>query len=223
MRFSFLILFYISTSFVLIISLLGLPFKFNIFRFFVILFTKNMLMVLKIFGVKINVTNSQYALHKGCLFASKHQSMFETIFYNQLFYNPAYILKKELLSIPLFGTYLKKLGMIAIDRSQGIKSLRYVNEKTSSYVDNRPVIIFPEGTRTTYKEKPELKSGIYSMYKSLKKPVVPIALNSGNCWPKNNKINKGIIRIEFRKPIPPGLGKQEFLEKLKTEINFLNH
>jgi 1-acyl-sn-glycerol-3-phosphate acyltransferase len=70
--------------------------------------------------------------------------------------------------------------MIAIDRSQGIQSLRYVNEKTAEYINNRPVIIFPEGTRTTYKESPELKPGIYSMYKSLNKPVIPIALNSGN-------------------------------------------
>ncbi len=222
MRFSFLILFYLSTAFVLVVSLLGLPFKFKQFRFFVILFTKNMEMVLKIFGVKIQVINQQFAHQKGCLFASKHQSMFETIYYNHLFYNPAYILKKELLSIPLFGTYLKKLGMIAIDRSQGIQSLRYVNEKTSSYVDNRPVIIFPEGTRTKYKEQPDLKPGIYSMYKSLNKPVVPIAVNSGNFWPKNNKIKQGIIKVEFRDAIPPGLDKKEFLEKLKNEINFLN-
>ncbi len=223
MRFSFLLLFYLSSAIVLMISLLGLPFNIQKFRIFVILFTKNMLMVLKIFGIKIKVINPEYANQKGCLFASKHQSMFETIYYNQLFYNPVYILKKELLSIPLFGTYLKKLGMIAINRSQGIKSLRYVNEKTADYVDNRPVIIFPEGTRTTYNEKPDLKPGIYSIYKSLNKPVVPIAINSGHCWPKNNKINKGSIKVEFREPIPPGLSKKEFLEKLKDEINFLNH
>jgi 1-acyl-sn-glycerol-3-phosphate acyltransferase len=223
MRFSFLILFYLSTAFVLIISLLGLPLKYKNFRLFVKFFTKNMQMVLRIFNIKIKVINPDLANLKGCLFASKHQSMFETIYFNQLFYNPAYILKKELLSIPLFGTYLKKLEMIAIDRSQGIQSLRYVNEQTSEYVEKRPVIIFPEGTRTAYKDQPDLKPGIFSMYKSLNKPVVPISLNSGYCWPKNNKIKSGEIIIEFKEPIQPGLSKKEFLDQLKNAINSLNH
>ena len=223
MRFNFLILFYLSTSLVLIISLLGLPFKYKNFRLFVIFFAKNMQWVLRIFNIKIRVINPDLANLKGCLFASKHQSMFETIYFNQLFYNPAYILKKELLSIPLFGTYLKKLGMIAIDRSQGIKSLRLVNEQTAEYVEKRPVIIFPEGTRTSYKEQPDLKPGIFSMYKSLNKPVVPISLNSGYCWPKNDKIRSGEILIEFKEPIQPGLSKKEFLDQLKSAINSLNH
>ena len=223
MRFSFLILFYLTTAIVLIISLLGLPFQYKNFRFFVIFFTNNMKWVLRIFNIRIKVINPDLANLKGCLFASKHQSMFETIYFNQLFYNPAYILKKELLSIPLFGTYLKKLGMIAIDRSQGIQSLRYVNEQTAEYVEYRPVIIFPEGTRTTYREEPDLKPGIFSMYKSLNKPVVPIALNTGLYWPKNNKIKSGEILIEFKEPIQPGLSKQEFLNQLKKAINSLNH
>ena len=113
--------------------------------------------------------------------------------------------------------------MIAIDRSQGIQSLRYVNDQTAEYVENRPVIIFPEGTRTPYKSKPDLKPGIFSMYKSLNKPVVPIALNSGLYWPKNNKIKSGEILIEFKEPIQPGLSKQEFLDQLKKAINSLNH
>ena len=223
MRFSFLISFFLSAAIILIISLIGLPFKFKTFSFFVNIFTKNMVIILKIFQIKIEVVNSQLATKNGYLYASKHQSMFETIYYNHLFYNPAYILKKELLSIPLFGTYLKKLGMIAIDRSQGIQSLRFVNEQASNYSKFRPVIIFPEGTRTAFREEPDLKPGIYSMYKSLNKPVVPIALNSGNFWPKNNSIKSGTIKIEFRDPIPTGLSKQEFLTKLKKEINFLNH
>ena len=223
MRFSFLISFYLSAAIILIISLIGLPFKFKTFKFFVNIFTRNMVIILKIFQIKIEVVNPQLATKKGYLYASKHQSMFETIYYNHLFYNPAYILKKELLSIPLFGTYLKKLGMIAIDRSQGIQSLRFVNEQASNYSKFRPVIIFPEGTRTAFRKEPDLKPGIYSMYKSLDKPVVPIALNSGNFWPKNNSIKSGTIKIEFRDPIPTGLSKQEFLNKLKKEINFLNH
>tara|TARA_B100000900_G_scaffold414751_1_gene442329 strand:- start:4137 stop:4808 length:672 start_codon:yes stop_codon:yes gene_type:complete len=222
MRFSFLLFFYLSTAIILIVSLIGLPFKYKKFKFFVNLFTQNMVIILKIFQIKIKVINPELVSKKECIFASKHQSMFETIYYNHLFDNPAYVLKKELLSIPLFGTYLKKLGMIAIDRSQGIQSLRHVNEQAIRLSKYRPVIIFPEGTRTSFKENSDLKPGIYSMYKSLNKPVVPIALNSGKFWPKNNKIKTGTITIEFKEPILPGLGKQEFLNKLKEEINDLN-
>ena len=82
--------------------------------------------------------------------------MFETIYFNQLFITLLISLKKNYINSTL-GTYLKKLGMIAIDRSQGIQSLRYVNGQTAEYVENRPVIIFPEGTRTPYKAKPDLK------------------------------------------------------------------
>ncbi len=222
MRFSFLLFFYLSTAIILIVSLIGLPFKYKKFKFFVNLFTQNMVIILKIFQIKIKVINPELVSKKECIFASKHQSMFETIYYNHLFDNPAYVLKKELLSIPLFGTYLKKLGMIAIDRSQGIQSLRHVNEQAIRLSKYRPVIIFPEGTRTSFKENSDLKPGIYSMYKSLNKPVVPIALNSGKFWPKNNKIKTGTITIKFKEPILPGLGKQEFLNKLKEEINDLN-
>jgi len=222
MRFSFLLFFYLSTAIILIVSLIGLPFKYKKFKFFVNLFTQNMVIILKIFQIKIKVINPELVSKKECIFASKHQSMFETIYYNHLFDNPAYVLKKELLSIPLFGTYLKKLGMIAIDRSQGIQSLRHVNEQAIKLSKYRPVIIFPEGTRTSFKENSDIKPGIYSMYKSLNKPVVPIALNSGKFWPKNNKIKTGTIAIEFKEPILPGLGKQEFLNKLKEEINDLN-
>ena len=223
MKFKFLIIFYLSTALVLIFSLLGIFFNYKKFRFFVILFSKNMEIVLKLFKIDIKIINAHLINNSGYLYASKHQSMFETIYFNQLFYNPAYILKKELLSIPLFGMYLKKLGMIAIDRSQGIHSLRYVNEQTAKYVEKRPVIIFPEGTRTQFLDQPDLKPGIYSMYKSLNKPVIPIAINSGYCWPKNNNVKKGTIVIELKDPIPPGLSKFDFLNKLKFEINTLNH
>lgn len=222
MKYRFLFVFYLTTALVLILSLIGTFFNYKKFRLFVILFSKNMETVLKLFQINIKVVNSHLIHENGYLYASKHQSIFETIYFNRLFYNPAYILKKELLNIPLFGMYLKKLGMIAIDRSQGIHSLRYVNEQTAKYVENRPVIIFPEGTRTEFLDQPDLKPGIYSMYKSLNKPVIPIAINSGYSWPKNNKIRKGTITVELKDPIPPGLSKIDFLNKLKFEINTLN-
>ena len=175
--------------------------------------------MLRIFNIKIQVINPDFANLKGCLFASKHQSMFETIYFNQLFYNPAYILKKELLSIPLFGTYLKKLGMIAIDRSQGIQSLRYVNDQTAEYVENRPVIIFPEGTRKLPGSKPDYKTGFIGIYQHTKRKILPVAVNSGLCWPKRSWILKsGLITIKFLPVINRGLGKKVILNEVKKRI-----
>ena len=225
MKIKFLILFYFTASLVMIISIFGLFSSYKKFRFFLNLLTNSMLMSLKVTSkITVEVINhDKDNVDEGYLYASKHQSIFETIYFNSLFYNPAYILKKELLNIPLFGQYLKKLEMIAIDRSQGIKSIKHVNEETKRLSKFRPVVIFPEGTRTTYGDQPDLKPGIYSIYKNSNKPVIPIAINSGKYWPKNNQMQSGKITIEFKEPIQPGLSKEEFLKKLKIEINSLNH
>lgn len=224
MKIKFLILFYLGSALVLLISIFGILSPYKKFRFFINLFTQNMTILLKLIcKIEIEVINKKVDEERNFLFASKHQSIFETIYFNSLFYNPAYILKKELLKIPLFGTYLKKLQMIAIDRSQGIKSIKYVNNETKRLCEFRPVIIFPEGTRTTYKDQPDLKPGIYSIYKNSNKSVIPIAINSGKFWPKNNQMKTGKIIIEFKDPIKPGLTKEDFLKRLKFEINTLNH
>lgn len=225
MKYRFLVVFYFTSALVLIFTIIGIFMPYKKFRFFVNTFTKNMEFSLnKICKIDIQIKKKLGKdLENGYIYASKHQSVFETIFFNSLFYNPVYILKKELLSIPLFGSYLKKLGMIAIDRKQGIKSIKYVNDQATKLINKRPIVIFPEGTRTKYGDKPDLKPGIYSIYKNLGKPVVPIALNTGKFWPKNNQMLSGTIVIEFRKPIQPGLSKEDFLLKLKNEINSLNH
>lgn len=225
MKIKFLLLFYILSALVLIITILGIFFSYKRFRFFLNLFTNSMLISLKLgCNIKVQVINhNKNYIGKGYLYASKHQSVFETIYFNSLFYNPAYILKKELLKIPLFGTYLKKLKMIAIDRSMGIASIKHVNKETKRLTKFRPVVIFPEGTRTIFKEQPDLKPGIYSIYKNSGKAVIPIALNSGKFWPRNNQMKTGKIIIEFKDPIQPGLSKEDFLKKLKFEINSLNH
>ena len=223
MKIRFLILFYFSSALILIFSVFGIFSSYKKFRFFIKIFTNNMLINLRMCcNIKVEVRNNPH-YDNGYLYASKHQSIFETIYFNSLFYNPSYILKKELLSIPLFGMYLKKLHMIAIDRSQGIKSIKHVNAETKRLSEFRPVIIFPEGTRTEFGNQPDLKPGIYSIYKNSNKPVVPIAINSGKFWPKNNKMKSGKIIIEFKDPIQPGLSKEDFLKKLKSDINSLNH
>ena len=153
--------------------------------------------------------------------ASAHQSMFETFALQTVLPGPIFILKKELIKIPVFGWCLKKIGAIDIVRETATKeNLNFFNkilEKTNK--TNRPLLIFPQGTRVPYKDRPPFKKGASRIYDALKLPCVPIALNSGKVWPKNS-FNKypGNITISFLNPIEPGLEKNKFLEKLQTDI-----
>ena len=153
--------------------------------------------------------------------ASAHQSMFETFALQTVLPGPIFILKKELMKIPIFGWCLKKIGAIDIVRETATKeNLNFFDkilEKTKK--TNRPLLIFPQGTRVSYKDRPPFKKGVGKIYDSIKLPCIPVALNSGKVWPKNS-FNKypGNIIVSFLNPIEPGLGKDEFLEKLQSEI-----
>ena len=153
--------------------------------------------------------------------ASAHQSMFETFALQTVLPGPIFILKKELIKIPIFGWCLKKIGAIDIVRETATKeNLNFFDkilEKTKK--TNRPLLIFPQGTRVSYKDRPPFKKGVGKIYDFIKLPCIPVALNSGKVWPKNS-FNKypGNIIVSFLNPIEPGLGKDKFLEKLQSEI-----
>ena len=161
--------------------------------------------------------------------ASSHQSMFETFYLQTLFNSPIFILKKELLSIPLFGWYLKKIGSISIKRNKISKGNLdfYENISQAVSITNRPIIIFPQGTRVLPNERPPFKKGASKIYEKLKIPCQPIAINSGYVWPKTG-INQGhkSITISILKPISAHLPKDEFLKILEnniySELNLLN-
>ncbi len=153
--------------------------------------------------------------------ASAHQSMFETFALQTVVNGPIFILKKELMRIPFFGWCLKKIGAIDIVRETATKeNLSFFDkilERTGK--TNRPLLIFPQGTRVPYKERPPFKKGVGRIYDAIKLPCVPVALNTGKVWPKNS-FNKypGNIIISFLDPIDPGLEKGKFLEKLQKVI-----
>jgi 1-acyl-sn-glycerol-3-phosphate acyltransferase len=154
------------------------------------------------------------------IFASKHQSAWETAIFHILSPAPCYVLKKELMYIPFFGLYLAVSGQIWIDRSKGTAALKklitQVNDRTSK---GRSVVIFPEGTRTKPGSKPDYKSGIAVLYSKINAPIVPVSLNSGVYWGKNAFIKKpGTITIEFKHALPAGLSKQEFMQELEKQI-----
>jgi len=159
--------------------------------------------------------------NKKFFIAASHQSMFETFFLQTIFNSPVFILKKELLMIPLFGWYLKKIGSISIKRNKVSKENLGFFSDISKQVNSsdRPIIIFPQGTRLPPEDRVPFKKGSSRIYEELKIPCQPIAINSGNTWPKNGslKINT-ILTISILKPIEPGLEKEIFLKNLENII-----
>ena len=153
--------------------------------------------------------------------ASAHQSMFETFALQAVLDYPVFILKKELLKIPLFGLYLKKIKSIEIVRDTTTKDNLNFFEKVANIVKsgNRPLLIFPQGTRIKTNEVVPFKKGVGRIYEALNISCVPIALNSGNIWPKKGIIKyPGKITISLLEPIKPGLNRDEFITNLENKI-----
>jgi len=155
--------------------------------------------------------------------------MFETFFLQTLFNSPVFILKKELLFIPIFGWYLKKIGSISIERGKITKNNLNFLEKIHKAIlnSNRPLIIFPQGTRVLPSERPPFKKGVSRIYEKLNIACQPVAINSGNVWPKAGKKNPGMtITISILPQINKNLQKDQFLknleEKIYQELNLIN-
>ena len=167
--------------------------------------------------------------NKKFFIASSHQSMFETFFLQTIFDSPAFILKKELLIIPVFGWYLKKIGSISIKRNKISKENLGFFDDISKHINSsdRPLIIFPQGKRLLPKDRTPFKKGSSRIYEELKISCQPIAINSGKTWPKKGfkKVNT-ILIISILNPIEPGLERDVFLKKLEnviySELDILN-
>ena len=159
--------------------------------------------------------------NKKFFIASSHQSMFETFYLQTIFNSPVFILKKELILIPIFGWYLKKIGSISIKRNKITKDNLGFFEEIAQIISNskRPLIIFPQGTRVLPNERPPFKKGASRIYEELKIPCQPVAINSGYVWPKKGqKSSHKTITISILKPIAAGLPKEEFLNNLEKSI-----
>tara|TARA_B100001123_G_scaffold445153_1_gene595983 strand:+ start:495 stop:1166 length:672 start_codon:yes stop_codon:yes gene_type:complete len=153
--------------------------------------------------------------------ASAHQSMFETFALQAILDYPVFILKKELLKIPLFGLYLKKIKSIEIVRDTTTKDNLNFFDKVATIIKNekRPLLIFPQGTRVKTDEKVPFKKGVGRIYEALNISCIPIALNSGKVWPKKGIIKyPGKIIISLLEPIKPGLNRDEFIKNLENKV-----
>lgn len=161
-------------------------------------------------------------LKTSSLFAVKHQSFWETFIFYYLLSDPVIALKKELLWIPFFGWYLKKLNMIPLSRSAkrgGQDLIRLLKNAEEAVASSRPFLIFPEGTRSKPGQKGAYKAGVGRLYLHLNIPVVPIAHNAGLFWPRRTFVKyPGQITVDIMDPIEPGLSRQEFMGILKDKI-----
>ena len=171
-------------------------------------------------GISFEVRGRERVPAELPIYAVKHQSAFETVVLHLLIDDPAIALKQELTWIPLFGWYLMGAGMIRIDRASRAQAVRSLVKGARAALDRgQPVVIFPEGTRTAPGTERAYQPGVAALYLQLKRPVVPVAVNSGLFWGRRSfRKRSGRITVEFLEPIPPGLDRPTFMNLLRERI-----
>jgi 1-acyl-sn-glycerol-3-phosphate acyltransferase len=156
------------------------------------------------------------------LIAVKHQSMLETLEMVRISNLPVIVMKKELADIPLFGWLTRRYGIIAVERSAGARALRaLVEDGKQAVATGRSVIIYPEGTRVSVGEMPELRSGFTALYRALGLPVVPVAVDSGVLWGRGLIHCSGTVTLKIGDTIPSGLKRDEIERRVHAAINAL--
>jgi 1-acyl-sn-glycerol-3-phosphate acyltransferase len=156
----------------------------------------------------------------ACIVACKHQSFWETFALFALLDDPTYVLKRELMWIPLFGWLARKARMIPIDRGSRVAAMaRMAALARQEIARGRQIVIFPEGTRRAPGAAPRYLPGIAYLYAEIGLPCVPVALNSGLFWPRRSlRRYPGTVLVEVLDPIPPGLDKRTFLRRLQSVV-----
>ena len=157
---------------------------------------------------------------RPAVYAFKHQSAWETLAIHLLLDGAAIALKRELTQIPLFGWTLLHAGMIRVDRRGGPRALRsLVQGGRAALARGAPIVIFPEGTRVRPEERRDYQPGVAALYRQLDCPVVPVALNSGEFWPRRSFVKRpGRIVVEFLPAIEPGLERKAFMAELRDRL-----
>jgi 1-acyl-sn-glycerol-3-phosphate acyltransferase len=220
----FNIAFYIDT---VVIGVLGLPFLLTPRRTamrFGRFWAQTVLLLLKwTVGLDSEIRGREHIPPGGCLIAMKHQSMWDTLILPPLLGDPAVVIKRELQFVPIYGWYATRAGSIFIDRKGGAGALRrLIGAARRAIAAGRPVVIFPQGTRTAsglpLQDMP-YQPGVAALYRELAVPLVPAAVNSGLYWGRRAFVKRrGRIILEFLPPIPPGLPRREVMSELETRI-----
>ena len=180
-------------------------------------------MLKKLCKIDYKIIGAENILKEPCIYACKHQSMWETVIMHLIINRPVYAYKKELELIPFYGWFFKVMSGIRVDRKGGMKSLKSVINQAKKYLSKgQSVVIFPQGTRVPVGESVEkypYQAGITALYNACDAKIVPVALNSGLFWPKGQILkNSGTVIIEFLPAIELGLNKEKFNQKLVSSI-----
>jgi 1-acyl-sn-glycerol-3-phosphate acyltransferase len=216
-------LFYANLLVHMIVALPTLLLPYPVLRIFIRSYARTSLWLLEaICGTKVSWRGTENIPPGSCIVACKHQSAWDTFALYAVLDDPIYILKRELMWIPLFGWYTWKAGLIPVDRSAGMAALARMTARAQRALSGprpRQLVIFPEGTRRAPGAAPSYKPGIVHLFTRTSVSCVPAALNSGLFWPRRSlKRLPGTIVVEFLPPIPAGFARGEFLAHLQDTI-----
>jgi 1-acyl-sn-glycerol-3-phosphate acyltransferase len=171
-------------------------------------------------GLRHRVEGAEFVPRGPAIVAAKHQSAWETIALAAVLDRPVFILKKELLAVPLIGWHFRKSGNIPVDRTKGASALRaMIPQAQAAVAAGHQLIVFPEGTRVAVGESHPYQPGVAALYTRIEAPLIPVALNSGRFWGRRSAIKRpGTITLAFLPPVPEGLDRRTFMASLEAAI-----
>lgn len=214
-------LFYVNLIAHMIVALPTLALPYPVLRVFIRSYCRSSLWLLRVVcNIKVEWRGVENIPQGACLVACKHQSLWETFALYELFQDPVYVLKRELMWVPLFGWYQWKARSIPIDRGAGAAALsRMTSQARMELERGRQVVVFPEGTRRPPFAEPIYRPGVAHLYGRSGVPCVPLALNSGLFWPRRSLLRfPGTVLVEALEPIPPGIERRAFFTRLQSAL-----
>ena len=216
----FNVLFIFWTAFMLLFLAFFTPLPVKPFRRIVAKWSNGIFVLLHILNIKMEIRGRENLPDQPVLYATKHQSVWDTMFF--LWFHPdnVYVMKSELLRIPFWGWYMRKCGHVVIDRDGGAGAMRSMISLTKKYLEEgRSVVIFPEGTRVEAGMSRKYHPGVAALYKQIGMPGIPVALNSGLFWPRRKFLKTpGTVIIEFLPQIADNLDRKTFMAALENAI-----
>lgn len=219
--FIFNALFMTITALAAIIAMVLLPFHSRVMRFFIRYWARLIIWVLRLVcGIRVEVTGLEHIAPGAAIIASKHQSAFDTFVWPALLDHPSYVLKRELLNLPFWGRAARHTGAVAVDRDGGGAALRALVRDGKRVLDEgRPLVIFPEGTRSAPGERLPYQPGVAALVIGSGAPCYPVATNSGRHWGRRAfHKTPGVIAISILPPLPAGLARKPLMAALEAQI-----
>jgi 1-acyl-sn-glycerol-3-phosphate acyltransferase len=210
-----------GTALTIIIGLPMLAFPPPLLTRFIVFWASSMIAGLRVIcGIRLEVTGMENLPPGGAIIAAKHQSAFDTLVWLKLLPNSVYVAKKELLEIPGWGWLARHCGQLSVDRTAGAAAMRtLVRETKARLADGRPVVIFPEGTRTAPGERVPYQPGVAAMAAASGATVVPVATDSGRVWGRRAfRKTPGVIHVSILSPLPRGLPRAALMAQLEAAI-----